>query len=419
MYEKDPDYETNESCDQNKGYEPTLKPAQDVKYYHETIREPRQKKGLAKFILGILILSIVGGASIGTSYVVSSNFLANYKISNQAVQTEQTPLSSNSGSYQVLSTPLSNPISEIAANIGPSVVSIINDQVVQTYFGDYTQSGLGSGVIFEEDVDKFYILTNAHVVEGSKSLTVTFLGNDKVGASLVGMDSQTDIAVVSVAKADIPIEILGDIRIAPLGDSDQLQVGEVAIAIGTPLDEAYNNTVTVGVISALNRTVNIVDKELNLIQTDAAINPGNSGGALVGSKGEVIGINTVKLTGGIEGMGFAIPINDVKPIAEELMTEGKIKRPAFGITATNMTETLNELYDIPVGVYIVSVSPGSTADLAGIKEKDILIEFDGQKISTIAELRELLRSKKVGDIVRVKIVRGSQKLDMQVELREG
>ena len=421
MYEKEP-YSNEENNNTFLNNESLNKEVQDVKYYHETIREPKRNTGLKKFVLGTLILSLVGGTSIGTSYTLSKQLFNQYAISNEEQEQTSNTVSNmsttaNQGKYQVLSASLENPISQIAADIGPSVVSIINSQLVQTYFGEYPQTGLGSGVIFEEDNEKFYILTNAHVVEDANKLTVTFLGNEKVEASLVGADSQTDIAVVSVAKADIPVEVIGEIKVAPLGDSDALRVGEVAIAIGTPLDEAYNNTVTVGVISALNRTLNVVDKELNLIQTDAAINPGNSGGALVGSTGEVIGINTVKLTGDIEGMGFALPINDVKPIAKELMTEGKIARPSFGITATNMVESLNQMYEIPVGVYIVSVNPGSSADLAGIKEKDILISFDGESVTTVEELREKLSEKQVGDVVKVRVVRGSEKMDLQVTLK--
>ena len=237
-------------------------------------------------------------------------------------------------------------------------------------------------------------------------------------ANIVGYDTITDIAVVAVDKADIPADIVGQIKPAILGDNDKLRVGDLAIAIGTPIDEAYENTVTVGVVSALDREISLTDQKLNLIQTDAAINPGNSGGALVGPTGEVVGINTIKLVDSeIEGMGFAIPINDVKPIVEELMTTGSIARPVLGIVGENLTEELGNYWDIPVGIMVVQVQPGTSADVAGIKQGDVILEFDGQRISTMEELKELLLDRKVGDQVKVKVVRGSQKLTLDVKLQ--
>lgn len=385
------------------------------KYYKETIINQKPKKSLTKFVVGILTVSLVGGGSIGASFAVATNLINNTEVAEKAISKEQ-PVS---GNYQAMSAPITNPVSKIAKEVGPSVVSIINDQVVETVMGDFKQKGLGSGVIFKEDDSKVYIITNAHVVEGANTLTVTFLGNYKVKAELVGKDTLTDIAVVAVNKQEIPKEASAQIKVAPLGNSQDLKVGEVAVAIGTPVDEAYNNTVTVGVISALNRRVSVPDKELNLIQTDAAINPGNSGGALVGPSGEVMGINTIKLIDdGIEGMGFAIPINDVKPIVNEIMQEGRVKRPTLGITAQNMVESLGQTYEIPVGIFIIDVMPGSSADLAGIKPKDIILAFDGQKITTMEELKPLLKDKKVGDSIKVRLIRGGKKLDVSVQLKE-
>ena len=261
-------------------------------------------------------------------------------------------------------------------------------------------------------------MSNAHVVEGASSLTVTFLGNTKVPADIVGYDTVTDIAVVSVNKADVPADIVNEIKPAALGDNSELRVGDLAVAIGTPIDEAYENTVTVGVISALDRQINLTDQKLNLIQTDAAINPGNSGGALVGPTGEVIGINTVKLVDSeIEGMGFAIPINDVKPIVDEIMAYGSIQRPVLGIVGENLTEELGNYYDMPVGIMVVQVQPGSSAAIAGMKQGDIIIEFDGERISTLEQLKEILLNKKVGDQASVKVVRGSEKVDLNVKLK--
>lgn len=381
--------------------------------YNEVNQKP--KKSFKRFITGALIVSLVGGGSIGASFAVTSGLMNNVALTEKEVAKKVA----NSENYQVMSTVTNNPISTIAQEVGPSIVSIINDQVVQTVIGDYKQSGLGSGVIFKEDEEKVYMITNAHVVEGATSLTVNFLGNYKVKAELVGMDKLTDIAVVAVNKVDIPKEAAADIKVAPLGNSDELKVGEMAIAIGTPIDEAYNNTVTVGVVSALNRKISVPDKELNLIQTDAAINPGNSGGALVGPTGEVMGINTIKLVeSGVEGMGFAIPINDVKPIVDEIMQEGRVKRPVLGISGQNMIESLGQTYEIPVGIFVANVMPGSSADIAGIKPKDIILEFDGQKVTTMEELKPLLQAKKIGDVVKVRLIRGGEKVEVEVQLKE-
>ena len=400
-------------------------------YYHETIKEKKRgskasKKqgpgGFGKFVAGLVIVSMVGGVSLGAGYAFTAP-LANklyedkYGITKEvAEKNEVTPYAQSTGYVTPLS--VNNSIADIAESVGPSVVSIKNNKVVTTWAGEFNQEGLGSGVIFKVDDQKVYIISNAHVVEGATTLTVTFLGNTKVPANIVGYETITDIAVVAVDKADIPADIVGQIKPAILGDNDKLRVGDLAIAIGTPIDEAYENTVTVGVVSALDREISLTDQKLNLIQTDAAINPGNSGGALVGPTGEVVGINTIKLVDSeIEGMGFAIPINDVKPIVEELMTTGSIARPVLGIVGENLTEELGNYWDIPVGIMVVQVQPGTSADVAGIKQGDVILEFDGQRISTMEELKELLLDRKVGDQVKVKVVRGSQKLTLDVKLQ--
>lgn len=402
-------------------------------YYHETIKDQKRSSkkdkkhgpgGFGKFVAGLLVVSIAGGVSLGAGYAFTAP-LANKLYEDKYGITPTVPENNgdSSTSYAQATgyvTPLSvnNSIADIAESVGPSVVSINNNKVVTTWAGEFNQAGLGSGVIFKVDDEKVYIISNAHVVEGASTLTVTFLGNSKVKADIVGYDTVTDIAVVSVDKADIPAEVLPKIKPAKLGDNSQLRVGDLAIAIGTPIDEAYENTVTVGVVSALDRQINLTDQKLNLIQTDAAINPGNSGGALVGPTGEVVGINTIKLVDSeIEGMGFAIPINDVKPIVEELMASGSIARPVLGIVGENLTEELGNYWDIPVGIVVVQVQPGSSADIAGLKQGDVILEFDGQRISTMEELKAILLDKTVGDQVKVKIARGSQKATVDVKLQ--
>ncbi|WP_069998093.1 S1C family serine protease [Cellulosilyticum sp. I15G10I2] len=393
----------------------------------EHASQPQKKKGsFGKFITGLVVVSLVGGLSIGASFAFLSPYAndyynTNHKNNGLINNGQDGQLTGNilEGANRVLPLTTNNSITDIANNIGPSVVSIKNNQVVTTWYGEFNQAGLGSGVIFKQDDKKIYIVSNAHVVEGSNSLVVNFLGNTKVEAEMIGADTVTDIAVIAVEKSDIPAEALNDIKVAPLGDSDYLHVGELAVAIGNPIDEAYNNTVTVGVISALNREVQLVDKKLKLIQTDAAINPGNSGGALVGPTGEVIGINTIKLVDSqIEGMGFAIPINDIKPIIEEILQNGKISRPALGIVGKDIDVKAAELYEIPIGVYIVEVAAGSSAELAGMRANDILFQFDGIQITGMNQLKELLNTKKVGDAVEVKIIRNNEKKTLQLKLRE-
>lgn len=243
------------------------------------------------------------------------------------------------------------------------------------------QEGIGSGIVFHVSNKDVMIVTNYHVVANNNMLTVTFLGNYSVPATVVGLDAQTDLAVIKVSQEDLPTEIKGKVKAAPFGDSDELEVGELAVAIGNPLGEAYDNTVTAGVISALNRKIQLADKEMTLIQTDAAINPGNSGGALVGPKGTVIGINSIKLVDTrIEGMGFAIPINDAKPIIEELVNKGSVSRPYLGIIGQDINEDVSELYEIPIGVLVREVKEGSGAHAGGIMPGDIIIEFDSEKL---------------------------------------
>lgn len=385
-------------------------------YYQETIKsnKPKKKKSFTKFIIGTIIISLVGGGSIGASFAVVNSLLTE----NSGTATQEELPKTYTPSY-VAPLTTNNSIADIASSVGPSVVSIKNNKTVTTWAGEFTQSGLGSGVIFDQDEEKIYIITNAHVVEGASTLVVTFLGNEKAPAMVMGADTITDIAVVAVNRTDIPEEVRGEVRPAALGDSSQLRVGDLAIAIGNPIDEAYNNTVTVGVISALNREISLTDQKLNLIQTDAAINPGNSGGALVGPTGEVIGINTIKLVDGtIEGMGFALPMNDVMPIVAELMEKGRIIRPSLGIQGQDLTEEIGDFYEIPVGILVVNVIPGSSAELAGMQPGDIILEFDSQKIATMNELKQMLLSKKVEDVVTVKIVRGSSKHTLEVKLQE-
>lgn len=376
------------------------------------------KSSWARFIAGFTIVSLVGGGAIGSSFALVSAYAKKHinSAGSMGINSAQAPLMSGNVQPVVVN----NTITDIANNVGPSVVSIYNTKVVSTIYGDYGASGIGSGVIFNEDDEKIYIVTNSHVVNGATSLAVNFLGNAKVACDLIGEDTTSDIAVVSVDKKNIDADTLASINPARFGDSDSIQVGEVAVAIGTPMEAAFNNTVTAGVISATNRQVQIdTSRTMTLIQTDAAINPGNSGGALVGPTGEVIGINTVKLVdSSIEGMGFAIPINTVKPIIEDIMVNGTIVRPGLGILGQDISSAAAELYELPIGVLITEVIQGGSADMAGIQAQDILFEFDGTKITSMNQLKSLLNNKRVGDQVEVKIIRNNEKKVINMTLRE-
>lgn len=408
-------------------------------YYYETIKneqEPKRKKtSWLKFIVGVAVASAIGGGAIGASFSFAQPFAqqiigsrverdsdaTNDQIGEKTV--EEKPKFTFADDVRDVATPTiknsdNAPVVQIAKTVGPSVVSITNTRTVVDYWNrEFTSPGLGSGIIFTTTDEKVFIITNSHVVEEATALTVTFLGNTRVPAHLVGNDAMSDIAVVAVNKEEIPEAIREDLKPAPIGDSDTLEVGELAVAIGNPVNEAYHNTITVGVISALNREVQLPGKQLNLIQTDAAINPGNSGGALVGSAGKVIGVNTIKLVDSkIEGMGFAIPINDVKPIVEELMNKGTVVRPYLGIRGTDVTEETAALVEIPIGIYVQEVIEGSGAYAAGIQQGDILIELDGEKISSMQGLIARISEYNPEDKVSVKLVRGRQKKEVTVKL---
>lgn len=311
---------------------------------------------------------------------------------------------------------------DIAKKVGPSIVGIrmtvTNPQ--SRYFGDraWQSKAEGSGVIISQDG---YIMTNYHVVEyaDSKSgvsqnttLEIFLPDERQVKARFIGGDSKTDLAVIKIDLDNLPV--------ADLGDSSKLQVGELAVAIGNPLGLEFAGSVTVGVISALNRTVETEDKTLTLIQTDAAINPGNSGGALLNSKGEVVGINTIKIQEtGVEGLGFAIPMNDAKPIIDQLITYGYVKgRPQIGISGQEITQVLSKQYGLPVGIYIAEVTPGSGAAGAGIRKGDILVKLGGKDVKTMKDVDDVKKQYKAGDTVDIVIVRDGNTINMSLTFSE-
>ena len=328
-------------------------------------------------------------------------------------------------------------VTQVVKAVMPSVVSVSNTYVQRgTFFGqEYSSEAVssGSGIIVGENDSELLIVTNYHVVESADTLSVQFVDEEQVQAQIKGTDADKDLAVLAVQLSDIKEDTLDQISIASLGSSDDLTVGEPVIAIGNAL--GYGQSVTTGVVSALNRPIAVTsqegqtgDSQINtFIQTDAAINPGNSGGALLNTKGEVIGINSNKIGGStVEGMGYAIPISDAKPIIEELMQkETRLKvdeanKGVLGITGVNVEAQYSEVYGIPMGVYVSSVTDNSGAAAAGLVRGDIITAINGETVETMEELKEEMNYYQAGDVVTLTIMQGSptgyQSKDVQVTL---
>lgn len=323
-------------------------------------------------------------------------------------------------STAVSSTYAATDVSDIVDAVMPSIVAITNvsQTEYQSFWGQpqtYESTSCGSGIIVSQDDNYLYIATNNHVVEGESSLTVTFANDDTVSAEVKGTDPSTDLAVVKVDLSSISADTMSAIKVATLGDSDNLKVGESSIAIGNAL--GYGQSVTTGVISALNRQVSVSESSSNtnytaeLIQTDAAINPGNSGGALLNTAGEVIGINSVKYSDtSVEGIGYAIPMNTAKPIIEDLITKEKVDEADsayLGVAGVDVTNDVAQKYNMPTGVYVAQVVDGSAAAQAGIQQGDIITSFDGKEITSMEELKNTVEYYAAGTQVDVVIERSS------------
>lgn len=381
-------------------------------------KDGRSGKGWRRLLVVVVIVSLLGGSSAGAGYYAAQQYFgshsmfggANYIESNTAIDDAKEIATFYDGSEKT--------IVAIAEEIGPSIVGITTKVSYRDWFNNVrTSEGEGSGIIFKEDDAYVYILTNNHVVDSADELLVDFSDDNLIEAELVGADEATDIGVIKVEKSAMSESLRASVQPVVFGNSSAIKVGETAIAIGNPL--GYKNTVTVGVISALDRKLDSANL-LSLIQTDAAINPGNSGGALVNSRGEVIGMNTIKIADTqVEGIGFALPINEIKPIIDDLMAYGHVSRPVLGIAGRDIDEDLSELYELPVGVIVMGVYDDSGAASAGIKRGDVIISVNDVHINTIEQLSEYLENFKVGDTIKVKIVRdGKDKIEYNVKLSD-
>lgn len=334
-------------------------------------------------------------------------------------------------------------VSGVVKNVMPSVVAITSTQLVQSgysgslydyYFGNGNsnnnqyeeQTGAGSGIIIGQNDTELLVVTNNHVVEGADSLQVQFIDGETVDAAIKGTDSEKDLAVVAVKLSDIKKSTLEQIKVATLGDSDELEVGEGTIAIGNAL--GYGQSVTTGVVSALNREVQYENRTMKLIQTNAAINPGNSGGALLNSKGEVIGINAAKYSSSsVEGMGFAIPVSSVKDVIENLMNKETLtkvdsdKKGYLNIYGRDVTSTLSETYSVPTGVYVIEVMEGGAADKAGIEKSNVITKINGESVSSMEDLQRKLEYYEKGTEVTLTIqyAKGNEYKEKEVKVTLG
>lgn len=396
--------------------------------YNKNEKSQKNKTGFGKTVILPFVSGVVGcSVVLGTCFGVPS--IRSKLINNSSSNISTSNSSSTQSNGYVTQTSLSNysDTAVYAANkILPSIVGIKIEYTVntQSFFGrssSSTATASGSGIIISDDG---YILTNNHVVSSSTSesnsyyqitdagkVTVTLFGDEtEYEAKIVGQDEQTDLAVIKIEKTGLTK--------AEFADSDSVKVGEFAMAVGNPVN--MDSTVTTGIVSAVNRKITDSDgKTYTCIQTDAAINSGNSGGALVNGEGKVIGINTLKLSGtGIEGIGFAIPINSTTDITSQLIQYSKVKRPFIGISGIDLNAETAKTYNLVEGVYVKSVEDFSAAEKAGLKAGDVIIEVEGKSIKTMNELNEVKNSHKIGDELKLKINRNGTEKEITLTLGE-
>lgn len=411
---------------------------------HRRNQNSFQKKAGTTIALAV-IFGLVAAVVFQAANFAADRFLNTGKSSVQIKTTDSVDLqetaSDDSTADRVLSDSENGTVAAVAQASMPSVVAIttVSVQEIPSFFGyssrQYKSASTGSGIIVGDNDDELLIATNNHVVDGATTLSVCFIGDDvanaetetvnagdngdlnvedAVSAKIKGTDADNDLAVVAVKKSDIPEDTLNQIKIAQIGSSDDLAVGQQVVAIGNAL--GYGQSVTSGWISALNRTISTDDgtNSTGLIQTDAAINPGNSGGALLNMKGELIGINSAKYAdSAVEGMGYAIPISKAKPILEELMnreTREKVdssKKGYLGVSLASLTTEAIEMYNMPTGAFVRSVEDDSPAQEAGICKGDIIVKFDGQKVSDGDDLLDKLQYYKSGEKIEAVIARAT------------
>lgn len=369
--------------------------------YGDNIEKTKRSKKNGRRIFGIGALVVI--VALLSGFCGSSLTYIMMKKDNVGVAT-QTENIANENAVADFKNSQPMTTQQVFNKVAPAVVIVSTKGLMENGFTSQEVEGIGSGFIINEDGD---ILTNYHVVEGAQEVTVTLSTGKEVKAKVVNYDQTQDIAMIRL-EGDVKVP-----AVAELGNSDTVKPGEEVIAIGTPLSKDFAQTVTKGVVSAVGRTVTTDNgKQVNLIQTDAAINQGNSGGPLVNAQGQVIGINTLKLAGGAEGIGFAIPINEVKSKLDVL------SKPVLtlGVKVREINEQLSKKYDLPEGIYVVEVVSFSPAEKAGIKSGDVITYFDGKRVKTLEELNKIKNTKNAGDKVSVKVVRDGKTKTLELTL---
>lgn len=367
----------------------------DTYNFQEPHVKTKKKRGFNKTIAGVIVCTLCSGfIGSGVTYLALKNNL-----------TQTKTININPATFDTESEALS--ATEAYNKVAPAAVVVSTKSVTQGYFM-HTQEveGIGSGFIINEEG---YILTNYHVIQGAQEISVTLSNDVTTTAQVVNYDENQDVAMIKIT--DESVEIPATVE---LGDSDALQPGEEVIAIGTPLSTELSSTVTKGIISATSRSVAVESGvTMNLIQTDAAINAGNSGGPLVNTKGEVVGINSSKISGeAVEGIGFSIPINDIKDKIESL------SKPILnlGISVRTIDEALSKQLNMEQGLYIVEVTEFSSAEKAGLKAGDIIVKADGTRIKTFDEFKEIKNAKEEGDDISLEVVRNGESKTINVTL---
>jgi len=385
----------------------------DANYSEE--KKTSKKKGfncrILSYVATGLICSILGGV-ISTGIMLYANpslknpiTAAMEKVENKATSTSNNNNSKVGIPYVTSTSSTDLSVAQISKKVGPAVVGVSVKTGSSNPFSGRTSEGMGSGIIINEDG---YILTNYHVIADAQQVSIILSNGKEVPAKVVNYEAESDVAVVKITeKTQMP-------AVAELGDSDKLEAGELAVAIGNPLGREFLGSITVGVISAVNRSLD-GENTLKYIQTDAAINEGNSGGALVNSKGQVIGINSAKIKGtGVEGLGFAIPINYIKPKMQALV------KPILkiGIAGQDVTDAISKQYKLPIGFYIEEVQDFSPAEKAGIKPGDVIVKFDGEKVASVSDINKAKGKHKSGDTVKVEIIRDNKSKTLEIKLSE-
>ena len=403
----------DESTYNNENYYGNIPPEPDKRRRQRKNGSKKNKNGMgkkaAKLVAAAAVFGLVAGACfVGVS--VAKDKL--YPSTADRIETTSGTTSAKSETSSSGSSSSSSNVASVVNEVMPSVVSITSTIQSSNYYGFGTQEseGAGSGFIVAKTKDNLMIATNNHVVSDATSLTVGFADDTTAKATVVGTDSSADLAVISVKLSDIKDSTASKIKVATLGSSDDLKVGEEVVAIGNAL--GYGQSVTTGVVSAKNREISLTDGTMNLLQTDAAINPGNSGGVLINMDGQVVGINNAKLEDtSVEGMGYAIPITTAKTILTDLMNASSVstKDAAFlGVVGRDINESYSSALGIPSGIYVSQVVSGSPAEKAGISAGDVITKFEGNNVSTMSGLKEKLALKKANTKVKITFKRANQ-----------